>query len=109
MGGAGAHPSELLHLNQAGGTGIDRMVSLKGGLRRVVSLSGFGRVGAKPEFLNQMMCYIIKILNSSPVGSFSSETESIISPSYDISDIISQSLKEVVLIFNFFTLKAACV
>ena len=84
-------------------------VSLKGGLRRVVSLSGFGRVGAKPEFLNQMMCYIIKILNSSPFGSFSSETESIISPSYDISDIISQSLKEVVLIFNFFTLKAACV
>ena len=69
----------------------------------------FERVGAKPELLNQMMCYIIKILNSSPVGSFSSETESIIAPSYDISDIISQSLKEVVLIFNFFTLKAACV
>ena len=69
----------------------------------------FERVGVKPELLNQMMCYIIKILNSSPVGSFSSETESIISPSYDISDIISQSLKEVVLIFNFFTLKAACV
>ena len=30
------HPSELLHLNQAGGAGADRMVSLKGGLRRVV-------------------------------------------------------------------------
>ena len=30
------HPSELLHLNQAGGAGLDRMVSLKGGLRRVV-------------------------------------------------------------------------
>ena len=29
-------PSELLHLNQAGGAGLDRMVSLKGGLRRVV-------------------------------------------------------------------------
>ena len=28
--------SELLHLNQAGGAGLDRMVSLKGGLRRVV-------------------------------------------------------------------------
>ena len=26
----------LLHLNQAGGAGLDRMVSLKGGLRRVV-------------------------------------------------------------------------
>ena len=30
------HPSELLHLNQASGAGLDRMVSLKGGLRRVV-------------------------------------------------------------------------
>ena len=29
-------PSELLHLNQSGGAGLDRMVSLKGGLRRVV-------------------------------------------------------------------------
>ena len=29
-------PPELLHLNQAGGAGLDRMVSLKGGLRRVV-------------------------------------------------------------------------
>ena len=29
-------PSELLHLNQAVGPGLDRMVSLKGGLRRVV-------------------------------------------------------------------------
>ena len=27
---------QLLHLNQAGGAGLDRMVSLKGGLRRVV-------------------------------------------------------------------------
>ena len=30
------HHSELLHLNQAGGAGLDRMVSLKGGLRRIV-------------------------------------------------------------------------
>ena len=29
-------PLELLHLNQAGGAGLDRMVTLKGGLRRVV-------------------------------------------------------------------------
>ena len=29
-------PSELLHLNQTGGAGLDRMVSLKRGLRRVV-------------------------------------------------------------------------
>jgi hypothetical protein len=27
---------QLLHLNQAGGAGLDRMVSLKGGMRRVV-------------------------------------------------------------------------
>ena len=39
MGGASGlhpHPSELLHLNQACGAGLDRMVSIKGGLRRVV-------------------------------------------------------------------------